>query len=49
MYEVLIKHSDGRGETYTALDRMQAQCIFFRARMRPSVHSVELFEIINAT
>lgn len=46
MFEVVITTPDGP-ETYDALTEMQAQCIFFRARMRPNTLAVELNEVIE--
>ena len=47
MFDVTIIKSDGKRETYDALSEMQAECIFFRARMKPDTQYVEINEIIN--
>ena len=48
MFEVISINSDGSRETYDALTEIQAECIFFRARMRPETIQVEINEIIYA-
>lgn len=47
MFEVIVRRETGETETYDALTDLQAECIFFRARMQPDVQSVELNEVID--
>lgn len=47
MFEVVIIKEDGSQETYDALTDMQAECIFFKARMNPDTKYVELNEMVE--
>jgi hypothetical protein len=47
MFEVVIIKEDGSKETYDALTEMQAECILFRARMKPETQYVELNEVVE--
>lgn len=47
MFEVIVRHESGETETYDALTDLQAECIFFRARMKPNVQTVELNEVVE--
>lgn len=45
MFEVIVTKSDNSTETYDALTELQAECIFFRARMDPQTQTVEINEV----
>lgn len=47
MFEVVIIKTDGSTETYDALTEMQAECIFFRARMQADTQYVEINEMVD--
>jgi len=47
MFEVVIIKNDEKNETWDCLDEMQAECVFFRARMRKDIQYVEINEIID--
>ena len=47
MFEVVIFKIDGTTETYDALTELQAECVFFRARMRPETLKVEINELVD--
>lgn len=47
MFEVIIRKENGETETYDALSEMQAECIFFRARMKEDTVNVEINEIVE--
>jgi len=47
MFEVIVRKENGETETYDALTGMQAECIFFRARMKSDTQSVEINEMVE--
>ncbi len=47
MFEVYAERNDGTRETYDLLTEMQAQCVFFRLRMDPTVDHVEFNEWVD--
>lgn len=47
MFEVVITRVDGEKETYDALTDLQAESIFFRARMKPTTQTVVINEVIE--
>lgn len=47
MFEVVIKKIDGQTETWDCIDEMQAQCVFFRARMKDNTQEVEINEWVD--
>lgn len=49
MFEVVIINQDGTQETWDCINEMQAECVFFRARMNPNTQYVELNEVVEDT
>ena len=47
MFEVLIIKEDGSQETYDALTALQAESIFFKARMNSGTKYVEINEMVE--
>jgi len=47
MFEVVITKNDDTIETWDCISEIQAQCVFFRARMESSTQNVVLNEVID--
>jgi hypothetical protein len=47
MFEVVAKLTTGSTETYDALTEIQAECIFFRLRMRKDADNVAIYEVCD--
>jgi hypothetical protein len=47
MFEVVVRRNDGNTETWDCLNELQAECVFFRARMIPETDYVEINELID--
>lgn len=47
MFEVIIQKIDGTKETWDCLTELQAECVFFRARMLNTTSIVEINEVIE--
>lgn len=47
MFEVVINNGDGTTEIWDCLTAMQAECVFFRARMIVSTIRVTISEFVD--
>jgi len=47
MFEVIIQKNDGTKETWDCLTEIQAECVFFRARMMNTTAQVQINEVIE--
>jgi|TARA_R110000851_G_scaffold332639_1_gene509349 hypothetical protein len=47
MFEVVINNLDGTIEIWDGISEMQAECVFFRARMKSSTAMVQINEAME--